>query len=324
MDKIHTHYDNLKVARMAPPEVIRAAYKALSQKYHPDKNPGDEKAARIMAILNTAYSTLSDEQRRKEHDAWITAEEWEVEWLESEGKGKDAVERWDAPDGKHQQIVRYRPSRDPKWWAIVVGCLGVGWGSGAMMVAKPGLLSAMFAFGHKPAVESVEESFVTEIEPGSSRIITVSEFRMPELACSSDVRPPQAPSGKAWPIHSGYVNGYKVGNLGGSTQLTIDNSHNDQDVFVKLFDIEKNVYVRYALLKAHERFTMEQLKTGNYELRHQVWGSTPCEGPVAAVSNSSDASSSLNSSSLNSSSLSSSSAEVALDQVADSKTSASK
>ena len=49
MAKIHTHYDNLKVSRGAPQEVIRAAYKALSQKYHPDKNPGEEKAARIMA-----------------------------------------------------------------------------------------------------------------------------------------------------------------------------------------------------------------------------------------------------------------------------------
>src|SRR5471030_1220644 len=83
MGKIHTHYDNLKVARLAPQEVIRAAYKALSQKYHPDKNPGDEKAARIMAILNSAYGTLSDPQRRREHDEWIAAEEWEIEWLES-------------------------------------------------------------------------------------------------------------------------------------------------------------------------------------------------------------------------------------------------
>src|SRR3954468_11962204 len=91
MAKIHTHYDNLKVARLAPAEVIRAAYKALSQKYHPDKNPGDEKAARIMAILNSAYTTLSDPQRRKEHDEWIAAEEWEIEWLESthdDGHGK--------------------------------------------------------------------------------------------------------------------------------------------------------------------------------------------------------------------------------------------
>ncbi|HEY5801731.1 MAG TPA: J domain-containing protein, partial [Burkholderiaceae bacterium] len=74
MAKIHTHYDNLKVSRKAPPEVIRAAYKALSQKYHPDKNPNDEKAARIMAVVNNAYNTLSNEQTRKEHDEWIAAE----------------------------------------------------------------------------------------------------------------------------------------------------------------------------------------------------------------------------------------------------------
>lgn len=45
MKKIHTHYDNLKVARIAPPEVIRAAYRTLSQKYHPDKNPGNAEIA---------------------------------------------------------------------------------------------------------------------------------------------------------------------------------------------------------------------------------------------------------------------------------------
>ena len=38
MAKIRTHYDNLKVARDAPIEVIRAAYKSLCMKYHPDLN----------------------------------------------------------------------------------------------------------------------------------------------------------------------------------------------------------------------------------------------------------------------------------------------
>jgi hypothetical protein len=33
MKRLHTHYDNLKVAQNAPPEVIRAAYKTLSQNF---------------------------------------------------------------------------------------------------------------------------------------------------------------------------------------------------------------------------------------------------------------------------------------------------
>ena len=72
---IHTHYDNLKVSRTAPLEVIRAAYKSLAQKYHPDKNQGDEDAARIMKLINEAYETLSDPIKRAEHDNWIEQQE---------------------------------------------------------------------------------------------------------------------------------------------------------------------------------------------------------------------------------------------------------
>src|SRR3546814_4953543 len=63
-----THYENLKVARDAPPEVIRAAYKTLSQKYHPDRNPGDPRSARILTLLNAAYAVLSDPDKRQAHD----------------------------------------------------------------------------------------------------------------------------------------------------------------------------------------------------------------------------------------------------------------
>ena len=71
MARIHTHYDNLKVARDAPPEVIRAAYKTLSQKYHPDRHGNSQEAIRIIQIINTAYSVLSDPAKRREHDEWI-------------------------------------------------------------------------------------------------------------------------------------------------------------------------------------------------------------------------------------------------------------
>lgn len=71
---IHSHYDNLRVARNAPPEVIRAAYKALSQKWHPDRN-ADTEAHKYMAIINAAYAVLSDPVKRKEHDDWLSAQE---------------------------------------------------------------------------------------------------------------------------------------------------------------------------------------------------------------------------------------------------------
>ncbi len=75
MPRIHTHYDNLKVTRNAPPEVIRAAYKTLCQKFHPDRNPGNENAQRTFLLIRTAYETLSDPEKRKVHDDWIAAME---------------------------------------------------------------------------------------------------------------------------------------------------------------------------------------------------------------------------------------------------------
>jgi curved DNA-binding protein CbpA len=79
MARIHTHYDNLKVARDAPPEVIRAAYKTLSQKHHPDRNGNSPDAIRIIQLINSAYEVLSDPLKRQEHDAWIAREELAVE-----------------------------------------------------------------------------------------------------------------------------------------------------------------------------------------------------------------------------------------------------
>ncbi len=78
MSRIHTHYDNLKVARNAPIEVIRAAYKSLSHKHHPDRNLDNQtESTRIMSLINTSYEVLSDTEKRRQHDIWIKEQESE-------------------------------------------------------------------------------------------------------------------------------------------------------------------------------------------------------------------------------------------------------
>ena len=72
MIPVRTHYENLQIAEYASPEVIKGAYRFLSQKWHPDKNPENRaEAERISRILNAAYAVLSDPARRKEYDDWI-------------------------------------------------------------------------------------------------------------------------------------------------------------------------------------------------------------------------------------------------------------
>lgn len=74
MSNFYTHYDTLKVQCDAPLEIIKAAYKALAQKYHPDRNSSSE-AARLMIEINAAYETLSDSSKRAIYDRWLIQQE---------------------------------------------------------------------------------------------------------------------------------------------------------------------------------------------------------------------------------------------------------
>lgn len=106
MPRIHTHYDNLKVARNAPPEVIRAAYKTLSQKFHPDRNPGKPNATHTFQLISLAYEVLSDPVKRRAHDEWIHAEEAKAQ------QDQDFQEN-DHPSRAGPQIMSQQPGFRP-------------------------------------------------------------------------------------------------------------------------------------------------------------------------------------------------------------------
>lgn len=63
-------YEILEVRTDASPEVIKAAYKILAQKNHPDKNPSHE-SQEFMKLVNKAYSILSNPQDKLIYDLYI-------------------------------------------------------------------------------------------------------------------------------------------------------------------------------------------------------------------------------------------------------------
>lgn len=66
------YYQILGVTSSVDDVVIRAAYKALVQRYHPDKYQGDPaEATRIVQELVEAHSILSDPEKRKTYDVWL-------------------------------------------------------------------------------------------------------------------------------------------------------------------------------------------------------------------------------------------------------------
>lgn len=63
-------YAELGVTPQAEPEVIRAAYRALARRYHPDRQMGASALmAAKMARINHAYDVLGHTDRRCAYDA---------------------------------------------------------------------------------------------------------------------------------------------------------------------------------------------------------------------------------------------------------------
>jgi molecular chaperone DnaJ len=62
------YYELLGVPRRASLKEIRAAYRKLARKYHPDLNPGDKSAEEKFKQIQEAYDVLSDSKKRQMYD----------------------------------------------------------------------------------------------------------------------------------------------------------------------------------------------------------------------------------------------------------------
>lgn len=258
MNQIITHYDNLKVSRNAPPEVIRAAYKILSQKYHPDRNPNNPDCVRIMSIINSAYETLSDPVKRKEHDRWIEVAEIDMKKVSFEPVAPIVPARNQKSEKSPFLTLLgdflYTLVDMGKALFRVVLSYAIGFG---------GLAIVLFALGGIIDFFSEDKPKVQSYAPQYSAAVPIEK--------SSYKRPKVAPNGAQWPKTASYVGGFKKLNYGGLSSVKIDNGQNDSDVYVKLVDISygKKKDVRHVFIPAFKSFTLTNVRQGLYDVRYK-------------------------------------------------------
>lgn len=242
--KIRTHYDNLKIARNAPEEVIRAAYRTLSQKYHPDLNQSNLEAAKIMRIINAAYEVLSDPEKRRAHDKWIAQQEM-TSYESKSSQGQTSYTSTTATPKVTSNTSSYSAGdtfrhigRNWFWYVVAVSIL---W--------------------------SLASNSNTPPPPGPKPY----QSTPPAPVKQAYVRPSTAPNGQPWPASAGYVSGYQRHHTKGLSKVTVDNSQNDSDVFVKLvsIDTDKAYPVRTFYIPGREAFTLNKVSAGSYDIRYR-------------------------------------------------------
>ncbi|WNB17058.1 J domain-containing protein [Marivirga arenosa] len=75
------YYKTLGLSKSATEKEIKAAYRKLARKYHPDVNPDNKEAEQKFKAINEANEVLSDPEKRKKYDQygenWKHGEEYE-------------------------------------------------------------------------------------------------------------------------------------------------------------------------------------------------------------------------------------------------------
>jgi len=228
--KIYTHYDNLQISRNASPEVIKAAYRVLCARFHPDIVGQSDDSLKRIKIINRAYEVLSDPVHRKAHDDWIRQAEQLATMTPSETESLPLEANY--------------AKKEPDWTVrfVVFACVGLA-------------LTLAFFPQDSGDVNVRRAQAPLELPPEVS-------------STPSYTRPAYAPNGKDWPEVSGYLDGYRVGAKGGYSDVTINASQSDSDTYVKFIQVSggQQTTVRRLIVKAGAKFKINGIAPGVYRL----------------------------------------------------------
>lgn len=268
MKKIRTHYDVLQVTRNASPEVIRSAYKILTQKYHPDKNGGSPESQRVMKIINEAYKVLSNPITRREYDRLIIEKEIlinnDIERLrlntakETENEDKNTFQRTNSSLSLLHSLIEMLFNRT--FWQIILLLLFV-YLNIALYLSRDTTSDTPNNRYHQSGLANINKKSKNDYN---------SKYKDSNYT-SSSYNKKRENSYENWPSQAGYINGYPILNTEGFSLVTIDNSRNSSNVFVKLYylGINDGYPVRHFYIPAYEKFILTNVTSGRYDIRYQ-------------------------------------------------------
>jgi curved DNA-binding protein CbpA len=264
-----------------------------------------------MVVLNRAVEVLSDPEKRRQHDEWIAQQEQEQAQSNGDSDNSDGdVEgnperevgkKKESSDWAHTlQLLLIPLTAFGLFLVTKVDMHTQREGPGSQAHFDPEVSTASSRLGSRSPQEVVAAA--------DASTNTVRPIAPPEPARKSEPwhddlaerqAPPDAPStrstklstksapagrngnryvrlevdpnGNRWPTSSSYLVGTRIGRDSGRSSISIDNSQNDSDVFLKLVwhGPDKHIAVRLMFIKGGDVFKLEAIERGEYDLRYQ-------------------------------------------------------
>lgn len=220
-----------------------------------------------MKLLNTAYAVLSDPDRRRSHDRWIAEEE------KAERAKESSYAYTSSPPSPSPPPTRQRRGAA---FSINEAAMGGRPSETELQGRKFGrhfrgnwgwyVLGGLVLIG---LANNEPKSPPQHSQPYSALPVTAAPTANSPKA--KWVRPDKAPSGYSWPVGADYVSGFRQLNTDGHSSVTIDNSRNNSDVYLKLvsLDTKEAFPVRHVFIPAFGSFTMNTVRAGNYDIRYR-------------------------------------------------------
>lgn len=297
MNSFHTHYDTLMVSRNASPEVIRAAFKSLSQKYHPDRNSHPD-ADRIMQQFNEAYSVLSNPVERNKYDKQLSNHEQKFNENHQERNYRQFRDEMPSSTSKQRNnVVVINIPDSISFNKIKVSIIDF------LFKAKPifikifkfifytviliTLISIFFTYVNDTYIENAAEDFSdaqrevqnaaqelsdSEADPYiSDTTESLSNYNNETQQVSSTSYKTHASNGELYPSSAGYVAGYPQLNNNGASILTVDNSQNTEAIFGKLYYLDElqDSAVRHFYIQGGGGLNLRNISPGYYDVRYK-------------------------------------------------------
>ncbi len=244
------YYIVLGVKNTASFEEIKAAYRELAKKYHPDKNPDNKAAEDFFKEIQQAYTTLSNPEKRKKFDLRFSYAS--TQQTTTKTQSTNTAYSGNAYQYAQQQAqYRQQQSTKPK--------------PAYRQKAKPDKSENYYVL-ISVGVAIILLYFIINYSANmdKQRMVTVASPDVPNVVDSTVEEAPPGISDFQSPYDAYFGNGDYIDE--GKNYIDINNS-NAAEAVVCLVDSRSNKVIRNVYLVAATTFKMNHIPDGNYYLR---------------------------------------------------------